>query len=90
MGINIDTSFRMYYIYKHRGGVDIAYMKPATPEDTIRSWSKERNEAQLFVNEEAAFWIAHGLKQHSLDEGLNFCVGCVKIDVDPFYIPRAF
>lgn len=87
MGVNKTTSFKKYYVYKHRNGEEIEYFSHIDLHADY-AFLDSLEYAHLFLNEYLAVLRASAAKKMSTDEGMNFCVGCVTIDVDPLYFPK--
>lgn len=80
MGVNIDTKFRLFYVFKHVNGENIRYMGPEG------DWCSSLNMASFYEFEESAEYLAKSLaKLMTFADGEYLVVGCVRAEVEPFY-----
>jgi hypothetical protein len=70
---------KRYYVYRHKNGADIEYLHVSG------SWVDDFYQADLEVSESLA--LHEAAKSKKFDQaGRNYCVGCVNVEVNGFYI----
>ena len=72
---------KKYYIFSHTNGENIQYI------DTAGNWVDDFTLAHLNNDEGVSYALAKLWKKSGHPQA-NFVVGCVNVEVDPFYVMK--
>lgn len=89
MGIEKDTSWKMYYIYRHKGDGVIEYLENVTAiaSGWKYKWGNNIQFAELNILQVTAESRARFIKIHDSPE-YHVVIGCVKLDIEPMFPPE--